>query len=108
MSDFDDGRVKLFNAIGAFESEVGNGPGAGNGQFNNPQGLDLSSANGGRLYVADSANRRIQVFDSTGTFQYKFGTNGVNPENMTFYKLPEPIHHSNLHKFSVGNSSLFC
>lgn len=84
VSDFADGRVKLFNAIGAFESEVGNGPGAGNGQFDNPQGLDLSSANGGRLYVGDSGNHRVQVFDSTGTFQYKFGTDGANPENMTF------------------------
>jgi DNA-binding beta-propeller fold protein YncE len=40
------------------------------GQFNTPHGI-VSDAQG-NIYVADSGNRRIQVFDSDGTFKAQF------------------------------------
>ena len=47
---------------------------AGDGQFNEPYGLAIDS--GDNLYVTDSANDRIQVFDSDGTFIKTFGEQG--------------------------------
>jgi sugar lactone lactonase YvrE len=43
--------------------------GTGNGQFNNAFGLATDKA--GNVYVADSDNRRVQVFTSKGTFVRK-------------------------------------
>jgi DNA-binding beta-propeller fold protein YncE len=40
--------------------------GSGQGEFNVPHGLAMDSA--GRLYVADRANNRIQIFDQNGKF----------------------------------------
>lgn len=37
------------------------GPGTGNGQFNDPEGVAVDS--GGDIYVADTVNNRIQVFE---------------------------------------------
>ncbi|XP_066275173.1 tripartite motif-containing protein 2-like [Branchiostoma lanceolatum] len=45
--------------------------GSQHGQFNTPFDLAVS---GDRLYVADTRNTRIQVFDLTGNFCYSFGT----------------------------------
>jgi DNA-binding beta-propeller fold protein YncE len=41
-------------------------PGGGPGQFNTPHSIAVDAQ--GRVYVADRGNRRIQVFDSEGTF----------------------------------------
>lgn len=41
-------------------------PGAGPGQFNLPHSIAVDAKN--RVYVADRANRRIQVFDTAGNF----------------------------------------
>jgi len=40
--------------------------GAGDGQFVNPRAMALSPQ--GQVYVADSGNHRIQIFDQSGTF----------------------------------------
>ncbi|MBM2819511.1 MAG: Fibronectin type domain protein [Nitrosarchaeum sp.] len=55
-------------------------PGAdnsGDGQFNNPKAAVLDSSNN-LLYVADTANDRIQVInvDNEGAFDYRFGSSG--------------------------------
>ncbi len=41
-------------------------PGNGQGQFNTPHSITADAK--GNIYVADRGNRRIQVFDSNGTF----------------------------------------
>jgi sugar lactone lactonase YvrE len=49
--------------------------GDGDGEFNLPGGIAISSD--GRVYVADSCNRRIQVFDRQGKFLAKWGSKGA-------------------------------
>ncbi|HEY3123229.1 MAG TPA: flippase activity-associated protein Agl23, partial [Thermoanaerobaculia bacterium] len=48
--------------------------GAGPGKFMEPRGLAADSR--GNLYVADTKNSRIQVFDSNGQFVREFGSKG--------------------------------
>jgi DNA-binding beta-propeller fold protein YncE len=48
--------------------------GSGAGQFNSPSGIAVDSA--GNVYVADTANHRIQKFDDQGTFLLKWGSAG--------------------------------
>lgn len=49
-------------------------PGVGPGQFAEPRGLASDAA--GNLYVADTKNSRIQVFDANGVFLRSVGTPG--------------------------------
>jgi len=53
----------------AFGSE-----GSGNGQFMLPRGI--AAGRGGNIYVADTDNNRVQVFNSSGVFQSAFGSQG--------------------------------
>ena len=52
-------------------------PGSAEGQFRAPKGLATDAE--GNVYVADSQNHRIQVFDATGTFLRQFGSEGTAP-----------------------------
>jgi uncharacterized protein (TIGR03663 family) len=49
-------------------------PGSGPGQFAEPRGLAADAR--GNLYVADTKNNRIEVFDANGQFVRAFGTAG--------------------------------
>jgi hypothetical protein len=53
--------------------EIGNG----DGEFWSPIGIDVDS--NGKIHVADTGNNRIQVFNDTGDFLFKFGTTGAGP-----------------------------
>jgi alpha-tubulin suppressor-like RCC1 family protein len=80
VSDFANYRVAIFNAkTGAHISNFGSF-GTGNGQFNGPRGI--CSGPGGFIYVADSANDRIQKFTSSGTYVTKWGTSGTGDNNL--------------------------
>ncbi|HEY5815447.1 MAG TPA: hypothetical protein VIS95_03805 [Solirubrobacterales bacterium] len=46
--------------------------GSGAGQYENPRGLGVDSSNG-RVYLADAANNRIDVFKASGEFLFAFG-----------------------------------
>lgn len=48
--------------------------GTGNGEFNLPR--DITVAHDGRLYVVDSGNFRVQIFDRDGRFLKAFGSIG--------------------------------
>ena len=54
--------------------------GIGNGQFNSPEAIAVDE--NGTVYVADSGNDRIQVFDNHGTFIRQWG--GVGSANGQF------------------------
>lgn len=47
------------------------------GQFNDPTGIAVASdKDGGEVFIADSRNNRIQVFDQDGGFRRQFGKPG--------------------------------
>jgi hypothetical protein len=60
--DAQDCAVKLFSKQGRFMKAVGR-KGQGPGELSFPSGV---SAVGGRIYVADKLNRRIQILDASG------------------------------------------
>lgn len=58
-------RVVKFSADGRYQFEWGK-PGKGPGEFDLPHAIAVDA--GGRVYVADRSNARVQVFSSTGRF----------------------------------------
>jgi len=89
--DSDNHRVQVFDPDGIFLREWGgqcnlsteqvcadldgDGPmSPGDGQFQEPWGIAV--AEDGRVYVADTWNHRVQVFDSDGSFLTKWGMFG--------------------------------
>ena len=54
----------------------------GDGQFNYPN--DISQDEAGNLYVTDSDNNRVQVFDHKGQFLSTFSKKGVASEQLKF------------------------
>src|SRR6266480_3478908 len=57
----------------AFLKQIG-ATGAPNGDFYIPYGVAVDSNQ--NLYVVDTGNQRIQVFDATGNFKFTFGRSG--------------------------------
>jgi uncharacterized protein (TIGR03663 family) len=83
-------RIQVFDAEGRFLRQWGGlidtaGRAAGGeGRFYGPRGLALDAQ--GQLYVADTGNKRIQVFDAEGRFLRQFGGAGALPG-----QLNEPV-----------------
>ncbi|QDU69848.1 NHL repeat-containing protein [Engelhardtia mirabilis] len=67
--------VVVYDAEGAERLRFG-GFGHFPGQFSRPSGLDFV---GGRLYVADSDNHRVQVFTPGGELLYEWGKHALAP-----------------------------
>ena len=64
VTDTGNARVVVYGPDGAFRREFGT-KGTGPSQLDEPVGIALS-ADGTRVYVADSANARISIFDAQG------------------------------------------
>jgi DNA-binding beta-propeller fold protein YncE len=62
-------RIAKFNKEGNFLKQWGS-TGAENGQFNGPKALAVDSK--GNVYVLDSGNKRVQVFDGEGNYKSQF------------------------------------
>ena len=72
-----DHRIRVFNPVdGSHLFDFGS-RGAGPGEFNFP--YDLAVGKEGRLYVVDSGNFRIQIFDRDGKYLDSFGSAGKAP-----------------------------
>ena len=70
-------KIQVFDSDGNFITSWGGRRwGTGDGQFNFGHKIGLVTDSTGRLYVVDRWNHRIQVFDSTGNFLFKWGSNG--------------------------------
>jgi ABC-type Fe3+ transport system permease subunit/sugar lactone lactonase YvrE len=67
-------RVQQFSAHGKSVLNGFGHMGDGPGEFNRPEGLCLDKQD--RLYVADSCNHRIQIFDAQGKFLRSYGKAG--------------------------------
>jgi len=73
--------VRVFDtATGELLRDIGY-RGTGDGEFNLPRDITLSPD--GRIYVVDSGNFRIQVFDENGRFLSKFGAPGARSGQFT-------------------------
>ncbi len=62
IADAQDGAIKVFSKDGIFRGVVGR-KGRGPGELSFPSGVSVL---GGRVYVADKFNRRVQIFDGAG------------------------------------------
>jgi hypothetical protein len=67
-------RIAKYDKDGKFLKQWGS-TGSGNGQFNGVKGLAIDAQ--GNVYAADLGNKRIQVFDSEGTFKSQFAGVGM-------------------------------
>ena len=83
VTDYFNNRIDKFNPDGAFLAKFGStdggvmfGPvgGSGNGQLSHPTGIAIDSHD--RLYVTDTGNSRVEVFQSDGTYLSQFGSVG--------------------------------
>jgi len=77
--------VIKFSPSGTVLLEIGSF-GTGNGDFDSPFGIALDSS--GNIYVLDTNNHRVQIFNSAGVFQSTFGTQGTGENQFMF---PEGI-----------------
>src|ERR1041385_8924102 len=67
-------RVAKFNSKGEFIKSWGS-KGTGPGQFGTARAIAVDAQ--GNVYVADSTNKRIQVFDNNGTFKTQYTSVGT-------------------------------
>ncbi len=69
-------KIATYFVIDTILNQAGSGP----SQFNNP--YDIAIAPNGDIYVADSRNNRIQVFDKNFSFKAQFGLNILSNPGM--------------------------
>jgi sugar lactone lactonase YvrE len=67
------GAASAFGPIGSF-----GGSGSGNGQLSQPKGV---AATGATVYVADTANNRVEYFGTDGAFQGIFAGGPASPQD---------------------------
>lgn len=67
--------IKIFSLAGQFLGKIGHGKGDAPGQFLFPTYLTLDSQ--GNLYVTDTLNSRVQMFDPDGKYVKTFGQRGT-------------------------------
>jgi 6-bladed beta-propeller len=67
-------RVAKFDKDGRFLKHWGS-TGSGDAQFNGVKAIAIDAQ--GNVYVADAGNKRVQVFDSEGTFKSQFANIGT-------------------------------
>jgi len=69
-----DHSVKIFSLDGKLLGKLGKGKGSGPGQFLFPTYVTLDAK--GDVYVTDTLNSRVQMFDPDGNYQKSFGQRG--------------------------------
>ena len=72
-----EGALEGVTPQGVFELKFGL-QGASDGQLDSPRGVSVDGQ--GNIYVADTGNKRIQKFDSTGVYQGKWEHWGLNAQ----------------------------
>ena len=100
-------RVRVFDALsGAHLSDIGK-RGRGPGEFNLPR--DLAIGRDGQLYVVDSGNFRVQVFDAAGRYLNAFGNIGKQLGNFARPKEIAADREGNVYVVDTafGNTQLF-
>lgn len=79
VTDQGAGRVFRYTKDGKFIAEIGNGPGAGDGEFQQPRYAHVDAA--GNIYTTDvkGDRPRLQVFSPEGKFLRIFAEKGMGP-----------------------------
>jgi tripartite motif-containing protein 71 len=70
-------KVGVYTPAGSLIRTVGDGPGSGVGQLNQPR--DAATDASGDIFVADYANSRVAVFGPGGGWISAWGVNGTGP-----------------------------
>ena len=71
VTDIGDHDIKVFSLDGQLQNRFG-GFGQGDGQFSYPNGVAADKS--GNIYVSDSNNGRVQVFDRDGRYKFTFAS----------------------------------
>lgn len=84
ITDSANNRIQRWDENGIYQSKWGTG-GTGNGQFNFGGGSAYAyiTYDGTYLYVGDCGNRRVQVFNTSGTYITKWGSMGTGNGQFT-------------------------
>lgn len=77
-------------------------PGAGNDQLRRP--LDVDADSKGNVYVSDTYNHRVQVYDRNGLFKYTIGETGVSRTDAFHLNTPAGIHIGDDDKIYIADS----
>ncbi len=75
-------RIQCFGQDGQTFRFTFGSRGTGEGQFDRAEGIGVDSK--GRVYVADSGNHRIQIFDGNGKFLRSIGRAGQGPGELSY------------------------
>jgi DNA-binding beta-propeller fold protein YncE len=70
-------KIRVFTTAGVLIRSVGDGPGSGFGQLNQPRDAATNAA--GDIFVADYDNSRVAVFGPGGGWIGAWGVNGTGP-----------------------------
>ena len=82
VAEYGDHRLQKLTTSGEFLSKFGS-HGSGDGQLNRPRGICVDA--GGRIFVSESKNKRVSVFEPCGAFAYHITHNTLsNPWGMAF------------------------
>ena len=81
VTNYNNNQLIKLNSAGTLITIVGK-LGEGNAEFNGPNGLRVSKNN--ELYVCDSYNNRVQVFDLNLNFKRSFGKKGTGKGQFDF------------------------
>ncbi len=86
VTDTGNKRIVVYDREGRLLDQWG-GPGNGPGQLEEPVGLAVALANGldpgGALYVSDTWNQRVQVFDGDGAFLHQWSVEAWYGDSVT-------------------------
>lgn len=86
VSDVGSQQIVKFSVKGEELGRFGS-PGGGEGQLNYANGITVDRKSG-RIFVSDSNNARVQVFDGDGSISHVFdsGSGMVNPRGVAYYE----------------------
>jgi hypothetical protein len=98
-------------ATGAMAASTVCPPGEGPGQCSGPEGLAVDRSEGeassGRLYVADSGNDRVNVFDEDGAFEFSFGEGVLDrPRSVAVDNDPASASYRDVYVADFGNARI--
>lgn len=91
VADDNNHRVQIFNSDGSYYTTLGNedcnpGNGIGNTEFCWPEGVAIGPGNA--IYVADTDNHRVQIFNSSLVYQNTLGVTGVSGSDNSHFDGP--------------------